>query len=407
MLRMVKTYLLLLVFLLYGSLSAKAQSTSSPYSVFGLGALESSSAGPYKAMGGTGIGFLSNRSVNYMNPASYSGLDSLITVFQVGIFGKYTNFSTSSENQSLINANLKYVLMGFRITPWLATSFGFSPYSSIGYNINSQSYLEGTNLSYLKTFTGEGGVNQVYLGGSVKLLKNLAVGVNAAYLFGNVTHTESATSYSYYLEDITYISNFDLNYGLNYQFRLAGFKNNIGLIYGNAKTLSTRNTRTIQTEAESQTLKKRIYKYSIPRNFGVGLAVNKEYFSAGFDYEWSNWENVTIENSIVRTRNANRYSVGVEFPSFGLNKGTGKMLFYRLGGEIRESFMVIDNTPVTYRAVTLGTGIPLKGVFSVLNLSLELGQNGTTRNGLIKESFAVFHLDMSFRDVWFRKKLYN
>jgi len=135
--------------------------------------------------------------------------------------------------------------------------------------------------------------------------------------------------------------------------------------------------------------------------------VNKEYFSAGFDYEWSNWENVTIENSIVRTRNANRYSVGVEFPSFGLNKGTGKMLFYRLGGEIRESFMVIDNTPVTYRAVTLGTGIPLKGVFSVLNLSLELGQNGTTRNGLIKESFAVFHLDMSFRDVWFRKKLYN
>ena len=196
MLRMLKTYMMLLVFVVYGYLSVQAQSTSSPYSVFGLGSLESSSAGPFKAMGGTGIGFLSNRSVNYMNPASYSGLDSLITIFEVGLFGKYTNFSTSTENQSLVNANLKYVLMGFRLTPWLATSFGFSPYSSIGYNINTLSYLEGTNLSYLKTFTGEGGVNQVYLGGSVKLLKNLAVGVNAAYLFGDVTHTESATGYS-------------------------------------------------------------------------------------------------------------------------------------------------------------------------------------------------------------------
>jgi hypothetical protein len=95
-----------------------------------------------------------------MNPASYSGLDSLLTIFEVGVFGKYTIFSTSRENQSLVNANLKYLVMGFRVSPWLATSFGFSPYSSIGYNITTNASIEGTNR-ILQTFSGTGGVNKV------------------------------------------------------------------------------------------------------------------------------------------------------------------------------------------------------------------------------------------------------
>jgi len=201
MYKQVKTYILIFLLLILGFRSLSSQTTSSPYSIFGLGYLESNAIGPFKAMGGTGIAFLSDKSVNFMNPASYSGLDSLISVFELGVFGKYTMFSTSRETQSLINANLKYVAMGFRIAPWLATSFGFSPYSSIGYSISVDSPVEGTNQEYLKTFTGNGGINQVYLGASVKIVRNLSLGFNAAYLFGNITHTESSTSYTYFLED--------------------------------------------------------------------------------------------------------------------------------------------------------------------------------------------------------------
>ena len=402
-----KKYFLILVLLISILGTASSQTTSSPYSIFGLGYLEGNSIGPFKAMGGTSIAFPSDKSINIMNPASYSGLDSLLTIFEVGVFGKYTIFSTSRENQSLVNANLKYLVMGFRVTPWLATSFGFSPYSSIGYNITTNASIEGTNKEYSETFSGTGGVNKVFLGGSVKLLKDLSIGFNAAYLFGDITRSESSAEFGYYLEDATYVSNFDFDYGLNYQFKINKWKYSLGLIYGNSKKLKTKNVTTIQTETETETLRSRKYKYGIPQNIGAGFALGKGFFSAGIDYEWSSWKDIEFTNNYLQTRNSNRYSFGMEFPSPGVNKGTGKMIFYRFGGEYRQSYLVIDNTPIDYRAVTLGAGIPLKGVFSVVNIALELGQNGTSKNGLFKERFITLHLDMSLRDLWFRKQRYN
>jgi hypothetical protein len=402
-----KTYILILILLIFKLGSVCSQTTSSPYSIFGLGYLEGNSIGPFKAMGGTSIAFLSDRSINIMNPASYSGIDSLMSIFEVGVFGKYTIFSTSRENQSLVNANLKYIVMGFRITPWLATSFGFSPYSSIGYNITTNAPIEGTDMEYTETFSGDGGINQVYLGGSVKVLKNLSLGFNAAYLFGNITRSESSTDFTYYLEDATYVSNFDFNYGLNYQLKIKKWKYNLGLIYGNSKKLKTKNVTTIQTETETETLRSRKVKYSIPQNIGAGFALSKGFFTAGIDYEWSKWEDIKFTNNYLQTRNSNRYSFGVEFPSQGVNKGTGKMIFYRFGGEYCQSYLVIDDTPINYRAVTVGAGIPLNGVFSVINVSLELGQNGTTKGGLFRENFVTLHLDMSLRNLWFLKRKYD
>jgi hypothetical protein len=318
--KLVKITALVFIFVFSLVPDLKAQTTSSPYSVFGLGYLEGNSLGSSKAMGGTGIAFLSDKSVNLLNPASYSGLDSLVSIFELGLFGKYTMFKSKDDNQSQVNANLKYVVMGFRLTPWLATSFGFAPYSSVGYNINTTAFVEGTNQKYAKSFTGEGGVNQVYVGGAVKVVRNLSLGVNAAYLFGNITSTESAKSYFYSLQNITYLSNVTFDYGLNYGFSLKKWNYNIGLTYGSSKALNTNNVTTIQTASESETIKGRSHKYSIPQHFGAGIAVSKEYFRAGIDFERSQWGDIDFSNPLLRTRNSNRYSFGVEFPSQGLSK---------------------------------------------------------------------------------------
>jgi hypothetical protein len=407
MTKLTKTNLLILsiLFLLSGKISS--QITTSPYSIFGMGYLETSSSGPSKGMGGTGIAFLSGRSINSMNPASYSGIDSLLSIFELGVFGKYTTYSTTKEDQSLLNANIKYLAMGFRLTPWLATSFGFSPYSSVGYNINTTAQLEGTTQIYPKTFSGNGGVNQVYLGGSVNLIKNLSVGVNAAYLFGNITHRESSAVFGYTLEDASYLSNFNIDYGLNYQIGIKKWKYNIGLTYSNSKKLETKNITTIETDYETEVLKSRNYKFSLPQKIGAGFAMTKGYFRAGIDYEWSGWENIDFVNTYLRTRNSARYSLGVEFPSLGLNKGTSRMVLYRFGGEYRESYMIIDNIPINYGAISFGAGIPMKGYLSVINVSVELGQNGTTQKDLFRERFITLNLDLALKDWWFRKRKYD
>lgn len=382
------------------------QITSSPYSVFGLGYLEGNSIGPSKAMGGTGIAFLSRISLNPQNPASYSGLDSLVSIFELGFFTKYTSFSTRNENQSLVNANLKYVMMGFRIAPWLATGFGFAPYSSVGYNINTTSEIEGTNQEYTKSFEGEGGVNQAFFGTSVRLFKNFSLGINAAYLFGNITNTESSDLFYYSLKEVSYLSNLTFNYGLNYQFKLKEWTYNIGATYGSAKSLRTNNVTTIDTNTGDETIRSRDSQYRIPQSFGAGLAISKEFFQAGLDFELGQWKNVDFTNPLLHTRNSNRYSVGVEFPSQGLNKGTNRMIFYRAGAEYRQSYLIIDGNPINYMGITLGAGLPLKGVLSIVNVSLELGQNGTRKKGLFRENIIQLHIDLALKDMWFMKRRY-
>ena len=402
-----KKFLLLPLMLVLILQDAIPQSTSSPYSAFGLGYPEENSLGPSIGMGGTGIAFLSKGSINLLNTASYSGIDSLVSVFELGVFGKYTSFKSNNDQQSQVNANLKYIVMGFRLTPWLSTSFGFAPYSSIGYNISTKAPIEGTNLTYTETFEGNGGVNQAYIGGAVRLIKNLSLGFNAAYLFGEVSHSESSDYFNYSLKDVTYLSNFDFNYGLNYQFNIKKWTYNIGLIYSGAKRLGTNNVTTIESLGSSEVLNKRIYKYSIPQNYGVGISVSKDFFRVGADYERSSWKDVDISNPLVRTRDGNRYSAGVEFPSQGIKKGTSRMILYRIGGEYRQSYLIVDNVPLNYRAITFGAGIPLKGWLSTINVAVELGQNGTARNGLIREDFCTLHLDVSLRDTWFRRRRYE
>ncbi len=386
--------------------NAESQSSSSPYSVFGLGSLETNSLGPGRGMGGTSIAFRSSTYLNISNPASFSGLDSLLSIFEIGLFGKYTSYASSTKNQSAIDANFRYVVMGFRITPWLATSFGFAPYSTIGYNINTKSDVEGSNLKYNKVFSGDGGVNRTFLSTSFKVNKNLALGVNASWLFGDITHRELSETYYYSLENVTNLSNFHLNYGLNYRFAINENNFSIGLIFGDSKKLNAKNTTTIKTNTETEVIKGRSSKYNIPRNYGIGLAYERGFFRAGIDFERSMWEGTEFNNTGIRSRNCDRISAGVEFPSLGPNKGTGRMLLYRVGAEYRESYFIINNTPVNYYAFSFGTGIPLKGVLSTVNVSVELGQNGVNKNDLFRENFVTLHLDFSLRDLWFIKRRY-
>jgi hypothetical protein len=403
----VKIYTLVFIILIFLVPSASSQVTSSPYSLFGMGTIGGSNIGASMAMGGTGIGFLSDKTINLLNPASYNGFDSLITIFELGIFGKYSSYKTGSSSQSLFDANIKYFAMGFRISPKFATSFGITPYSTIGYTINSTSAIEGSIQEYQKTFSGEGGVNQFYFGNSYAITKNLVLGINAAYLFGTITHSESSESINYTLKDLTYVSNFNFNYGLNYQFILGRGRYNIGLIYDNGKVLRTKNESTISTIYETEVLKSQIHKYRIPQTIGVGLAYEKNFFKVGLDYEFKKWKDIDFNNPFLKTRNSNRYSFGVEIPSLGARKGMNNMIFYRFGAEYNGSYLIIDNIPINYRAISFGAGIPLKGVFSVINLSLELGQNGTKKKGLIEENTCTLHIDFSLKDQWFMKRKYN
>jgi hypothetical protein len=405
MIKPIRYFLFVLSIFIYPTIDIYAQ-VSSPYSMFGLGYIEGNSVGVSNAMGGTGIAFKSGNYINHINPASYSGLDSLYTLYDFGLEAKYTAFKNNKDRQTLFDGNFKYIAMGFRLTSRIATSFGVTPYSTVDYNIGVLTDLEGSNESYYKNFTGEGGVNQLYVGGSYNVSKNLALGINAVYLFGTINNSENVTGYNYSLEDITYLSNFNLNYGLNYQFEKNKWKYNLGIVYNNGKSLKTDHQKSVTTYEGTDVIESRNNSLKLPRTFGIGFSIEKKLFKSGFDFETKKWRGLDLNNPLLETRNSNRYSVGIEIPSTMISRGNSNLYFFRLGAEYNKSYLIINGTPINYKAITFGSGIPLRGMLSVINLSMEIGQNGTTSNNLIKENFYILHIDLSLKDLWFMKRKY-
>ena len=60
------------IFKVYGQ-----DNIGTPYSVYGIG-LQTENAGPYNAMGGVAAAMRDNGNINYLNPASYTALNSAL-----------------------------------------------------------------------------------------------------------------------------------------------------------------------------------------------------------------------------------------------------------------------------------------------------------------------------------------
>jgi hypothetical protein len=369
--------------------------------------------GVSKGMGGTGIAFASGKSLNNLNPASYSGLDSLSFIFEIGTYGKYTSFKSSSETAKKFDGNIRYLTIGFRFTDWWAGSLGAVPYSSVGYNINSIEYVDGDLTPYYKTFKGEGGISQFYYANSVNLGKHIALGLNTSYLLGSITQTESVSSISdydgYTLKKTNYVNSLIFDYGIRLNTNIGKLNYSLGLIYGNQKNLKSRSNIYFGTSDDTVELKSTKTKYMVPQHYGAGISVsNGKNFLAGFDYSTEKWSVSNFSNLYLKTRDGEKYSFGVEYnPRQSVRDYGFRNLYYRIGGYYQSTYLVIDNTPVDTKAITFGIGMPLKKKLSLVNLSAELGQTGSTKNGLIRESYIMLHLNFTLNDIWFQKPQYD
>ena len=162
--------------------------TNSPYTRYGYGDLSDQSFGNSKAMGGIAFGLRDGAQINPTNPASYTAIDSLTFLFEGGVSLQNMNISGGGLKLNAKNASFDYLAMQFRLAPWMAMSVGLLPYSNVGYTV-SDSQTTDNGLAYSRSFTGDGGLHQMYVGAGVKVLKNLSVGVNASYFWGDITRT--------------------------------------------------------------------------------------------------------------------------------------------------------------------------------------------------------------------------
>ena len=135
--------------------------------------------------------------------------------------------------------------MQFPITRRLAMSIGLLPYSYVGYDFG-ESRTEG-GLSWGESFSGEGGLSDAYLGLSYDIWKKrLSIGLNAGFLFGNITHSRNLIFPSSTGADDVYrnqryeIRDLKLDFGIQYTHPLSKTEHvTVGFVYSPGKKLNT------------------------------------------------------------------------------------------------------------------------------------------------------------------------
>ena len=90
---------------------------NSPYSRYGLGLLADQSVGIARSMGGAGVGMRRTNTINPLNPASYSAVDTLTFIADMGFTMQNGNFQESGVKVNARNARVDYLTMQYRILP--------------------------------------------------------------------------------------------------------------------------------------------------------------------------------------------------------------------------------------------------------------------------------------------------
>ena len=164
---------------------AQISKTLSPYSQYGLGVLADQSQGFNRGMSGLALGLRGGTIVNMLNPASYSAVDSLTMIFDLGISGEITNFKEGGKKMNRKTADFEYAAALFRVMPKMGVCVGVAPYTNVGYDFSSKETTPNSSLTSIMTYLGSGGFSQAYLGVGYEVVKGFSVGANLSYFWGN------------------------------------------------------------------------------------------------------------------------------------------------------------------------------------------------------------------------------
>jgi hypothetical protein len=393
---------------------------NSPYTRYGYGDISETNSGEQRALGGVAIGSRSHSYINTVNPASYSAVDSMTFMFDIGTSALSSRFSDANKSVRTFNANLEYLTMQFPLSKGMGFSAGLLPYSFAGYNMYNVDQIkgpEGDTISTSKGFTGTGGFSQVYMGLSQKIGKHISLGANVYYMYGSVNNTRSLRIGS--LADSTIqtnsikASNFRLRYGVQF-YNTFDKKHDVtlGLIYEHTAKLNGDFSQITAGVLNDTTINN--YQFELPTVFGIGLNYTYDNrISIGIDYSLQKWANTkyfwnpTTATNAESLNDRSKLSVGIEYTPKPLGRKFSDRIHYRLGSNISNAYYNVPGVtlPKNY-GLSFGIGLPIYGKFtqtiSTLNASIEYGKVGSSAN--LREDYFKFTMNLVFNEHWFFKR---
>lgn len=423
--------LLGLIFLSQIPLSVNAQvRVDSPYSRYGIGDLSFSNNAKTNAMGGLSFSISDANHINSNNPASYAAADSGSFVFDAGFNGLLLESKSINGSSESNYFNLAHLKVALPVTRWMRVSLGLMPFTSIGYDVAGTSQKDSIGTIEHR-YTGDGGLNQFYLGLGFKIIKNLYIGANASYIFGKGSYNRETympdqnNSFKVRATNQMDIGSIYLDYGLMYKIRLSNTEEDLlkkrnpkflkfGLVYSNKQNLSgtiNRNAVTYTSTTDGfDFIKDTVYlensvegKIIIPGNLGGGISYySGDKWMVGLDVryqDWSQYKAFGYSDSLVSSMS---YHLGGSYNIKGINIRAGVRYF--------DSYLELKNHKINDYGISFGVGFPLRQnnlTVSYVDLGFEFGRRGTTSDGLIEQDYFKISLGITIRNTWFQRTKYQ
>ncbi len=412
-------------------MAVSAQSgTNSPYSQYGLGHLSDQASGFNRGMNGLGIAFREHNQVNYINPASYSSMDSLTFIFDMGLSGQITNFREGTQSKNARNADFEYVVAGFRAFRHLGVSFGLVPYTNVGYDYSVADYVDDTRtVTYGSEYSGSGGIHEIFLGAGWEVFKGLSIGANIGYLWGDINRSVVNSYSDSYVNTLSKyynssVSSYKLDIGLQYSFRLDRRNElTIGATYGLGHRLASEpeclvisnNSSTYVADTTGYSIKNGL---EIPMTIAAGLAwSHRNRFTVGADFSYERWGSIKYpvydvvddvpSYELTDGYYSDRYkvTVGGQFCNNEYGRRWIDHVRVRLGASYSTPYYRINGKdgPREF-SVSAGFGIPIINSYNnrpMVNISCQWAHSAA--RDMITENTFMINIGVTFNERWFMK----
>jgi hypothetical protein len=430
----VRLYVTLLI--LFSFLKGFSQ-INSPYSRYGLGDLYNSRNPVSKAMGNVATPVVDYQAINFINPASYSRLQSVS--FDVGLEFESRNMHDQDHAESFRSNNLtfNYMTLGVPLkkdkqgfTMW-GLAFGLRPITRVNYNIYKLDSLSGID-SIATRYLGTGGASKAFIGTGIKI-KGLSVGVNIGLLFGqqdigtqraflDTVHYYTAnyqTQYSYH--------KFYFDFGAQYEFNLSktsklrlGMTGHVGqTMKSKATVLRETIVNDISTTSDFDSLDV-IYRQKdvpgtiqLPSGYTIGIMYDKtSKWMIGAEFEHVNWNDYRFNGMPDQVGTTNMLRFGTQWTPDLTTRYYFNRITYRAGFYTGTDYVKVNEKQLPVWAATMGFGFPIRrwnnynNQFTAVNVAMEYGKRGNA-NMPLTENFFRLNIGLCLSDLWFNKRKFD
>ncbi len=420
------TIILFFIFLLSFSVSGQ-KLINSPFSRFNIGLLEPAGSFRSIGMGGIGTAVRDNSSIYYLNPASYSSIDTNSFVFDFGLDYGMAFLSEGTSSYYSDDMNYNHLMFGFPIAKGFGVSAGIIPFSNGYYKIVEQvtaqdpEYDEQTG-EYVSIHKGAGGISKLFFGAGLRINKYFSVGANMIVLFGDLSRSNQILFDDYYnvfhnnSSENLHLAGINFEYGAQFMLPLendlfvnTGFSFTPGRKY-NSDYVDLAYLFSAYGSFDTLTYISEAGKAFLPGTLRAGISFGKtNKITAGFDFIETKWSKSTIPGMGSYYADTKSYKFGLEYiPEKYSIYGFLNRIEYRIGAHLEDSYLKINGEQIKEIGASMGFGIPMRRSRSRTNIFFDYTRRqGPDGSSIPTENLYTIGISLNLYDFWFLKQKYD